>query len=88
MRREASEIQLKSEKYELADQLKEVTTSLKQQEEGWTKERNKTLKLMFSEYMIISSNVGNIPLSMLNGGHYVDDSLNIKHFPMVTIAQW
>ena len=46
---EASESKLKSEKYELADQLREASVSLKQQEEGWTKERGKTLKLMFSE---------------------------------------
>ena len=46
---EASESKLKSEKYELADQLREASASLKQQEEGWTKERGKTLKLMFSE---------------------------------------
>ena len=48
VRREASESKLKSEKYELADQLREVSVSLKQQEEGWTKERGKTLKLTFS----------------------------------------
>lgn len=49
VRREASESKLMSEKYELADQLREVSASLKQQEEGWTKERGKTLKLMFSK---------------------------------------
>jgi hypothetical protein len=47
-RREANESKLQSEKYELADQLREVSASLKQQEEGWTKERGKTLKLTFS----------------------------------------
>ena len=48
VRKEASECKLKSDKYELADQLREVSASLKQQEEGWTKERGKTLKLTFS----------------------------------------
>lgn len=49
IRCEARESHLKSEKYELADQLRELTTSLKQQQEGWTNEKSKTLKLMFSE---------------------------------------
>ena len=48
--REATEIKLRSEKHELAGQLKEVTCSLKKQEEGWVKERNKTLKLTFSKH--------------------------------------
>ncbi len=38
--------------------------------------------------LLIPTIVGNVPLSMLNEGRYVDDFLNIKHFPMVTIAQW
>ena len=65
LKKEAIESQLRSEKYELADQLKDVSTSLKHQEEGWTKERNKILKLTFSKYLKTSHlNIGpvaNIP---------------------------
>ena len=60
VRREASESQLKSEKYELADQLREASASLKQQEEGWTKERGKTLKLMFSKQNVYYAMIGYI----------------------------
>ena len=58
VRREASESQLMSEKYELADQLREASASLKQQEEGWTKERGKTLKLMFSMQNVYHAMIG------------------------------
>lgn len=51
VKREASESQLKNEKHELADQLKEVTISLKHQQEGWTKEKSKTLALTFSKFI-------------------------------------
>lgn len=40
---------LRSEKFELAEQLKETQALLRVQSEGWKKEKNKTLNLMFSE---------------------------------------
>lgn len=50
LKREAAESQLRNEKHDLADRLKKVTSTLKQQEEAWTKERSKTLKLTFSKF--------------------------------------
>ena len=50
---------LRSEKFELAEQLKETRALLRVQSEGWKKEKNKTLNLMFSE-----SPVGVIPFHL------------------------
>ena len=46
---EACIMQLRSEKFELAEQLRKTQASLKVQSEGWKKEQNKTLSLMFSK---------------------------------------
>lgn len=49
MKREAYIKQLESEKYELKEQLKTVSKEREEQSEGWKKEKNKTLELMFSK---------------------------------------
>ena len=49
MKTEATITQLLSEKHELAGQLREAKSSLAVQTEGWKKEQNKTLALMFSK---------------------------------------
>ena len=48
MKTEATVTRLLSEKNELAGQLREARESLAVQTEGWRKEQNKTLALMFS----------------------------------------
>ena len=48
---EASIMQLRSEKFELAEQLRKTQASLQVQSEGWKKEQNKTLGLMFSKLL-------------------------------------
>ena len=48
---EACIMQLRSEKFELAEQLRKTQASLKVQSEGWKKEQNKTLSLMFSKLL-------------------------------------
>ena len=50
-------MQLRSEKFELAEQLKETQTLLRVQSEGWKKEQNKTLNLMFSELLVSNREV-------------------------------
>lgn len=49
LRTEASITQLRSENYELVEQLREANSSLRAQTEGWRREKNKTLALMFCE---------------------------------------
>lgn len=41
--------QLRTERNQLAEQLKEVRRALKQQSEGWQNEHNRRLALMFSK---------------------------------------
>ena len=48
---EACIMQLRSEKFELAEQLRKTQASLKVQSEGWKKEQNRTLSLMFSKLL-------------------------------------
>ncbi len=55
LRAEASVTQLRSNKYELAERLREAEGSLREQTEGWRREKSKTLSLMFSESRVITS---------------------------------
>ena len=96
--------QLESEKHELKEQLRDVSRALHVQSEGWKKEKNKTLELMFSKCIVISKlcevfdvvtlipfTTGELPLTMLSElpSDLTKGSASlIKNFPMVTIAQW
>lgn len=72
--------QLRDEKSQLAEQLRDVRKALKQQSEGWQNEHNKRVALMFSD----------LPLNLLGSPqedmNFKDATLS-KQFPMVTIAQ-